>query len=302
MTNATKVQANADARIVDRGYQHYTGTRLGPNHGFWVMLRAAMRRILGIRRPTRAKVLPWLLIVAAYAPVIIILGVRLLIPGSGRAPLPGYSFIISNSISVILFVLFAGLIAPDLLCLDRRERVLSLLFAAPITRLSYVAAQVAALTIVMLLLTLGPALLLYGGNIALADAAGTYVRDHLEDLLHVLASGGLLALYYSAVSLAIASFTDRRPYASGIFLGLMLVSGVVANVLLRVSRGASGASAGQDWFALLDLVYTPLRVVRRLFGAPLYPNLGGPSIGGAVAGITIVSLALIVWRYLRLRD
>jgi len=143
-------------------------------------------------------------------------------------------------------------------------------------------------------------LLLFAGNALLADAAGVYVRDHLGDLWHIVLSGGLLAVYYSAVAAAIASFTDRRAYATGAFLGLMLVSGVVANVLTRVMR-----MAGHEWFALLDLVYLPLRPVYALFGDPsaLHPRLdndGVPFV--ATLGVILVSLTLTAWRYQRVRD
>lgn len=297
-TAGTTAGGAVGARIVDRGYQHYTGKRLAPSHAWGVMVRAALRRAMGIRRSGRAKIAPWGLTVVAYAPTLILLGLRFLLPISGRLPLPGYNVLLSNT--VILFVLFAGLAAPDLLCADRRERVLSLLFASPITRLLYVGAQVAALTILLLLLTLLPMLLLFAGNALLADAAGAYVRDHLGDLWHITLSGGLLALYYSAVAMAVASFTDRRAYATGAFLGLMLVSGVVANVLTRVMR-----TAGHEWFALLDLVYLPLRLVYALFGGSnlLYPRLGNDAVTlAATLGVIVVSLALTSWRYQRVRD
>ncbi len=290
--------ANVDARIVDRGYQHYTGARLAPSHAFGVMARAALRRAMGVRRSPRAKIAPWGLTVVAYAPTLVLLGLRFLIPGSARLPLPGYNVLLSNT--VILFVLFAGLAAPDLLCADRRERVLSLLFASPITRLSYVWAQAGALFLLLLLLTLGPMLLLFAGSALLADSAGAYVRDHLGDLWHIVLSGGLLAVYYSAVATAVASFTDRRAYATGAFLGLMLVSGVVANVLTRVMR-----MAGHEWFALLDLVYLPFRPIYALFSGPsaLYPRLGADWVPlVATLGVILVSLALTAWRYQRVRD
>ena len=68
------------ARIVDRGYQHYTGKRLGTAHAVWAMIRGALQRGLGIRRPARTKILPWLLIVAVYVPVLILLELRIILP------------------------------------------------------------------------------------------------------------------------------------------------------------------------------------------------------------------------------
>lgn len=288
---------STDARIVDRGYQHYTGTRLGPSHALWVMVRAAMRRGLGIRRSIRIKLLPWLLVVAAFAPVLFVLAFRILLPGLSRAPLPSYAGIYNSAFVLSVYMLFAGFIAPDLLCDDRRERVLSLYFAAPITRLHYVAAQFLGLVILLLVMTLGPMLLLFAGNALLADAALTYVQHHLDDLWHIVLSGGLLALYYGATAVAAAAFTDRRAYATGAFVALMLLSGAVAAILARIVH-----FAGDEWLQLLDLLYLPMRVVRPLFNAPIFPALNPWACAGVTLGLVVVSLGLLVWRYLRIHD
>ena len=73
-------ETSGGARIVDRGYQHYQGTRLGSTHALWVMTRAAMRRAMGIRRSGRAKIMPWLLMLGAFVPVVITLAIRVVHP------------------------------------------------------------------------------------------------------------------------------------------------------------------------------------------------------------------------------
>ena len=44
------------------------------------------------------------------------------------------------------------------------------------------------------------------------------------------------------------------------------------------------------------------RAVQWLFGAPLAYNLNGWAYMGVSLGIVVVSLALLVWRYLEVRD
>ena len=286
--------AAAGARIVDRGYQHYTGKRLGTTHAVWAMTRGALQRGLGIRRPTRTKLLPWLLIAAVYVPVLILLGLRVILPGT-PGQLIAYDQLYARI--DIVFALFAGLITPDLLCVDRRERALSLYFASPITRWHYVWSQVAGLGILLLILTLVPMLVLFAGNALLAPAALTYVHDHLGDLWHILLGGGLLAAYYGALALAISALTDRRAYAAGAYLGLLLVSGAAGTILWRGMH-----FAGHERFALIDLLTTPVRAVQWLFGASLTPDLNGWAYMGVSLGVIVVSLGVLTWRYLGVRD
>lgn len=287
--------ADSGARIVDRGYQHYGGARLGQPHATRVMVGAALRRGLGLRRSLRAKILPLLLILLSFGPTIFILIFKVLVPGSLTAVLPTYAAI--YRMVQLLYLLFAGLIVPDLLCSDRRERVLSLYFAAPITRAIYLAAQVVGVILLMLLLTFLPIFVLFVGNTLLAKSAPTYLGDHWGDLWHLTLSGLVFAAFYGVVAMAVSSFTDRRAYASGIYLGLMLVSSVVANILLRTLR-----FSGHEWVALVDLINLPDHIVRPLFGESIFPDLNPWTCAGVLLGAIVVSLALVIWRYLGAGD
>jgi len=83
----------------------------------------------------------------------------------------------------------AALAAPEALCPDRRQRVLSLYYASPVRPLLYLLAQVAAVTVVMLLITLVPPLFLWAGNVGLAESPGAYFKDHAHTALRIAASG-----------------------------------------------------------------------------------------------------------------
>ena len=209
---------DANARIIDRGYQHYDGIRLGLGHSEWVMLKAALLRGLGLRRNFRNKIMPWLLIVIAFLPSVVILGIQITISLALTSPYAGLYASIMN----VVFILFAGLVAADLICSDLRERVLSLYFSAPITRLHYIAAQVIGLVLLLLLLTVVPYVILFFGQALLAPAFALFVGNHLSDLRSVLFGGTLIAFFYGSLAMAMSAFTDRRAYATGGFLGLVL--------------------------------------------------------------------------------
>jgi ABC-2 type transport system permease protein len=292
------------ARIVDRGYRHYEGKRLGPGHAFWVMLRAGLTRGMGIRRPFRTKILPWLLLLVANAPSIISLAAYKVNPLTADLP-PAYPELLSNGAFQILLLLFVAVTAPDLLCPDRRERVLSLYFAAPITRAQYALARVGSVTTLLLGLGLLPGLVLFFGNALLANSFVGYIQNHAHDLAHVLLAGVLVPLYYGSLACAVASFTDRRAVAVGSLIGLLLVTGFAGSVI-----GEGLTFPNHDWFVLLDLIELPARVVRWLFGeTPIAPSRDATPVildGWAylIALIVLIGagLATLLRRYQRMES
>ena len=55
-------RAMSDARIIDSGYRRYDGARLGESHATFALWKHTLRRILGLGRPARWKLLPLLTI------------------------------------------------------------------------------------------------------------------------------------------------------------------------------------------------------------------------------------------------
>jgi ABC-2 type transport system permease protein len=284
---------SANARIIDRGYQHYEGARLGLGHSEWVMLWAALKRGLGLRRNFRNKIMPWLLIAIGLLPPVAILGIQVIL---GRAIASPYASIYSRV--DVIFILFAGLVASDLLCADRRERVISLYFSSPITRLHYVVSQVLSLILLMLLLTLVPYVILFFGQALLASSFSTFVSNNWTDLRSVLLGGTLIACFYGTLAMAVAAFTDRRAYATGAFLGLVLVSGIAGGIL---SSGRLHFN-GHEWFSLVDLLTMPIIVVRWLLGNTKELPLDGSAYLWGSFVVIVLSLALVAWRYLKVSD
>ncbi len=284
---------SANARIIDRGYQHYEGARLGLGHSEWVMLKAALLRGLGLRRNFRNKIMPWLLIIIAFLPPVVILGIQIIV---GLAISSPYARLYANL--EVIFILFAGLVAADLICADRRERVISLYFSAPITRLHYVAAQVIGLALLLLLLTVAPYILLFFGQALLSPAFGTFVSNNQSDLWHVLLGGILTAFFYGTLAMAVAAFTDRRTYATGSFLGLVLVSGIAGGILSSPRLHFSG----HEWFSLLDLLNMPIIATQWLLGKTERLPLDGSAFLWGSLAVIVISLALVGWRYLKVSD
>jgi hypothetical protein len=291
------METTAQATIEDRGYQRYTGTRHGVRQALQAMVVAALRRAMGIKRPFRTKILPWLFLGGAFAPVVFFIIAREVSPIPDPSILPSHRLYSTfYGLVALPLILFAGLVAPDLLCPDRRERVLSLYFVAPITRLHYIAAKLGALILLLLLMSVVPAFLLYLAGLILAGDPLGFLRDNAKDIAPILLSGGVIALYYGAVATAVASFNDRRHYAAGSYVGILLVSSIAAGIL------STGMHFSQhERFALLDLFTLPFQVESWILSQRLTPHLEGWAYLAATLAVIIISLFLTCWQYLRAR-
>ncbi len=286
--------------IYDRGYRHYQGVREGRSRMVKALVLAGVRRTLGLRRSWKAKVVPWGLLLIALAPVVTFVGIRVA-AGDAVDELIGYAQYL-RIVSLVL-LLFAATAGPELLCPDRQSNVLALYFTRPLSRSDYLLAKGAALLLVMGLIAVVPLVVLLAGNVLTADAAMTYMGDHLADLPRILLAGGVLTIYYSVISLAIASLTERRSIAVAVQLGVFLASGTVAGIVFFAAH-----FSGRRWVSLLALQQLPDRFVDWVFGEPFQrgsmaaeAGFTGPAYLVALAVVSALAFCLLAWRVSRLR-
>jgi len=282
----------AAARILPAGYRRYDGPRLGPRHALWALWRHTLERMMGLRRPARYKVLPFLSLLLAYLPAVAFIGLVAILPTRRLATLvpdPGQYFpVVGGAVG-----LFAVLVAPEALCPDKRSKFLGIYLASPLSRTTYLLAKAAALGSVMLFVTLGPPLLLLVGE-ALQNAGPRGLPAFMGTLGQIVLAGLALSALYGSIALAVPSLTDRRGLASfgGIllFLGTGAVSGIVA----------FGIKAGDDWL-LLALNRLPTELMLRIFDrhglpTPSTTPLPTPGIVAAAIGVTLAAAAVTWWR------
>jgi hypothetical protein len=259
------------ARILDRRYGHYDGARLGVAHAVGSVIRQTVQRCLGLHRAARWKVLPFLSIIIAYLPAITFVGLVALLPRRLHGALPSissyYGFITA---AITLFVVFA---APEARCPDRRSRVLSLYLASPLDRRTYLLAKVSAVFLILLLVTTGPPLLFLLG-LVLQGAGPDGVAGFLSTFGRIAAAGLVLAAVYTALSMGVSSLTDRRAFASGATLLVLLGSNIVA-AILHFGLG------GPAWLMLLAVQRMPFDLVQHIYGEP-----------GDFAGLSMLQVAI----------
>ncbi len=248
-----------DAEIRDVRYQRYEGARRGPGAAVMSLARWGALRSLGARRGWRAKAIPITLILLAVAPALIVLGVRALfaeqsgIDLSDALPFSGYQAIIG-----VVILLFAAVTTPELLCPDRRDGTLSLYFSTAVSRREYLAGRILAAVVPLLLVTLVPLLVLFGGIMVFEEFPLAWFRDNWAELPRILASGLILAVYYGLVGLAVSSLTGRRAFAVGGYLLLLVAPTVVGGLLQEVFPDV-------DEIELMNLSVLPIGFAGELF-------------------------------------
>ena len=193
-------------------------------------------------------------------------------------------------------LLFVALVAPDVVCPDRRQHVLPLMFARPLTGVDYVVAKVGAIATILFAFSFIPQVVLFVGNMLVSDSALEYFRGHLDVLWKVPLAVVLLAVYYAVIGVAISSLTDRRIVAGAAVIGLFLVTSIASGIL---AEGRDGSIA-----ALLNVLALPLYLRDIVFLGHIDPTspLGGVANGGVLAAavyvvVLVTGAAVLLWRY-----
>ena len=150
-------------------------------------------------------------------------------------------------------LLFVALVAPDVICPDRRQHVLPLMFARPITGVDYVIAKLGAIATILFAFSFLPQVVLFVGNMLVSDSALDYFTGHLDVLWKVPLAVALLAVYYAVVGVSIASLTDRRIVAGASIIGLFLVTSIASGIFVGDFEINGGSAA-----ALVNVLALPL--------------------------------------------
>lgn len=252
--------------VFDIGYQGYTGTREGRGRSRLAVFKDGLRIALGFGRGGRAKVLPWFfigLLGVIGLVMAIVAGAAERFGGPGAAEkmnLPSHADFYGIA-AIILFV-FAALVAPALLCRDRREGTIHLYLVRPLTGTDYIVSRWAAFMVVMLATAWLPQVILLLGLSAGDPTPMSYLAKHWLDIPRFLTAGLAMAAYATTLALLIASFTNRRAYASVFLVGLFLIAAPFIASMAQEIQGKAG-----QWISMFNLVNIPLRVNDLIFGA-----------------------------------
>jgi ABC-2 type transport system permease protein len=273
------MSSGPDARLFDLGYRAYDGRRERPAHAILVLAIFTLRRVVGLGRGTRHKILPAITLGIAYLPALGSVAFAVLANGVVEGDLISYgdyTFIIGSALA-----LFASLVAPEALCPDRRTGMLGLYLAGPLDRNRYLLAKAAGVVAVMLVITLGPLLSMLAAFVVAGYGPSAGETPGL--LLRILATGVATALIYASLALAVSSLTTRRAAAA---VGVILLLFVPTNVVRAAIDGGA-----PDALDLLSFPLVAAELAYRIFGE--HADDPGP-IGNLATSTIVLGAAAIV--------
>lgn len=231
--------------IFDRGYAHYDGPREGRRRAILSLFWYSIKRAMGIRKSWTAKVLPILLYVSSFVPLIVMIGIAALLPDANVASYPNYFGGIFTIVGI-----FSATVIPEILVPDRQEKTLPLYFARAITRFDYVFAKLAAAAVLTMTISVLPAIILWLGRQLTAPSPWSAMQDNIGDLGRVILLGTLIALTLGTISLVISSMTSRKGVAIAVIvIGFIVVTSLVEPAVTELD---------QDWSRYLVLAAMPL--------------------------------------------
>ena len=239
MNQPTMARAAGDAKaesvVFDIGYQRYAGPREGRGRARLAVYKDGVRKALGLGRGAKTKLLPW-----AFISLMVLIGVIMAVTAGaaqrtlgdlGAELAPGTSHDFFYSITITILFVFAALVAPRLLCPDRRNGTLHLYLVRPLTATNYLAARWAALLTVMLLVAWLPQFVLLVGRVLGHPDPMAYLRGNWTDMPKFLLSGAAIAVMVTTVSMFASALASRRGYASVLLIALYLIPGAVTEPL-----------------------------------------------------------------------
>lgn len=292
--------------VFDIGYRNYTGPREGSDRSRRAVFKDGVRTALGVGRGGKAKILPWFFItVLALIGLIMALvaGAADRLAGPGAAQqlnLPSHADY--YGIAVMVMFVFAAIVAPELLCRDKREGVINLYLVRPLTGSDYIISRWSAFLAVMLAASWLPQVLLFMGLSMGAPEPIAYLKLHWMDVPRFMTAGFIMSAYITTIAMLTASFTTRRAYAAVFLVGLFIISTPFTIGLAQELDGAAG-----QWVSMFNLTNIPLHISDIIFDevTELTKNAPARTLGPNVLGMwyaawTIIPAAILWSRYRRL--
>lgn len=287
--------AGTPAQIYDRGYRKYDGARTGVPGAIRSLVSHSIALALGLRRSARYKVIPVLIIVAAYLPAVVFVGAAALIPGEDveAAFFPTYAGYYSYVIAAIY--LFAGFTTPELLSADRRTGMLGVYLASPLNRASYLLGKAIAVVLLLLIVTFGPPLLMLIAYSLESTGPDSFV-EWIKVFGQILAGSAVMGVIFASIGMAIAASTDRLMVATATILAALPASAIATDELVDTADLS-------PYLRLANLPNLPREIIFRIHGERgLWGATTNPTWTVYLAGAawTVVSLAFVWFRYRRL--
>ena len=160
-----------------------------------------------------------------------------------------------------LLLIFAAFIGPELICPDRRNRVIHLYFVRPITLLDYLGARWLAFVVLLLAASLLPHITLWLGLlVGVSDSLG-HIQNNWTDIPRFVGNSAVFAVFAASLTFAVSSLTDRRMIATLIVISAIMISSF-AELIVDLFQPPE---AVREPIALVDLIEINTSVLPSIF-------------------------------------
>jgi hypothetical protein len=283
---AKKGKTAARGQIRDQGYQRYTG-KYTTEGGRWALIAGRMLKMTARQ--------PWVLVMLILCglPTLgfgVVMWLQAKMHAAGMAPAPdGLVFGIFTKVygTFILSFLIAMFAGGGTVADDSRGGAFQFYFARPVTREQYLIGKLVPPVVLVLSVSLGPALLLSVLRVALAKDSGDATASLMLPL-KAIAMGVTEALALAVPVVALSSLSRGRGYVQAAFAGLFLLPWILGAIFVSVTRS--------PWPALPSLAHHLHNVARFLFQVPLEDGeraLPAWISGAVLAALVVGSIAIL---------
>jgi len=285
--------------VFDLGYRPYEGERRGRRAAGRALFRDGLRRVLGLRRRARRKVLPFGLMALAVLPALFFVALGVFTSQFEIGEVEFFSHAEYFDMTGTIALLFIALAAGELLVPDRQHGTLILYASRPLTVVDYLAGRAAALVAVVFLFMYLPHLVLFVGRAWVSENGFLdHAGSHLDVLWETAAASGIYILAYGSLAFAVAAVARRAGTSAGIFLLILMTSTpAVAALVDEVDIAPAGLGAlvdhpgyVKDWIMGTN---TDRWIAERAGFEPI-------AALAVVVGVALAAGAAVVYRYRRL--
>jgi ABC-2 type transport system permease protein len=231
-SESTVAEPRTAGTIYDLGYQRYRGERLGRANAIRSLFKFSFRTAFGLGRGSRSKAIP---VIVVSLVSLVALGMILMASSTGQTSIINYAAHLSFTAQFL--ALFAAAQAPELIVTDRQHGVLSLYLSRPMSGTDYAVAKMCALVAAMLVITLGPQLLLFGGKVFLSATPSVAFKDEYRKLAPLVAGMFVTSCFMASIGLGIASLASRRAYATAAIIALFLILPAASSIIRTAATG-----------------------------------------------------------------
>lgn len=289
-------EAAAAGTIYDLGYQHYQGERLGRANAFRTLASYSLRAAFGLGRGERAKLVPIMIGLFCFVPVI---GQLVMANASGDAS--RIDFAQQTQFTNLFLILYAAAQAPEIVVLDRQLGVLGLYLSRSLRSTDYAFAKLTAMICALLFCTFLPQILLYVGSILVGGSPWHTITQSWHNLGPIAGTSVVVSCYLATVSIALASLAARKGYASASVIAFFLMMPVLAglaSVLLpqHLVRYASLGNPVESLTRFAQWAFGVAPVSRRV--PQRFPNLGADYLYSLVI-TTALAAGMLTYRFRR---